>query len=1463
MSVISEFMTSIHEHNISMDLTTMISMDTDAKALQLNSSQHINLEDLKMDSNFAWLLCSLVSTMAWVIYITYYNSRVIGYFITRLINRLFIREGYMHVGSLTCNVLSGKIMFRDVVYITHNYTVRVQDGWLIFRWWRAYVPKDVSEDLSHSDTRLSVMLNGFELHVYNRCELYGFLENVFGLEPQMFPRDDDSSGSGSSGTESKKGNHNSNNAQNHSRRSQQTAALSQGHSWRDLIPVIKVDVASGRVVFGNRLVPTTLSINVEEAHFVYSTKPAASRLDHFMHFTKCKAENFKVILAPSPKYTGMVDDPPRYMGEGFVVLSSNNIELYYYMDEAGLVPEEPEMLQLANGDIVESAPPIWGMDIKCGKGTDFSYGPWADRQRDHLFKFFFPNDCQPLKVTKAPQPGEKRSATSFDIRLSTLNEATVDILFSKNKETNAVHINVGPGSYLEVTMPWVVGQDGYTTKITGQLLHLEATTSLQYRSLVESETLEFTVKCHYPIKWNDHQKWVLNLTGCKATVNLIYAHKWFFQDLVNDWSSKSRPDLLHFVPYTWMITLLMKEFELITLSNEYNWIDCSSQNQENAHIAFCGELFDLSFDLPFCDFLPSTIPLRFWIQGESVDMVLYLPEICTSRNILLALDANAKLLGRDGNLRQRNDGTRKWRNVCQRSNGWVDCWSVPIVALCINYIYHPMPPLGPPPQADITTPEKEEILLSPMRIPRCRKSPGIHFSQDGSQKFDPTTLPPDKVSLELEIGPSVLLIYGAWLRNFMHLKENIFGEDQAFTDMHQSRASTADPASTVERGTDVSTSTAGMDDSDPLKQKEFDPRQYRPFEVSVSITMHDIQAHLVKNCNDGDPPCPVILLERFGFEMKKGYKETQLQLLLSPAILLTSDKVRGHAMFSDEGRTLDEETLEYAWLLEIQLGKLSGKLTAPQLHHLITSLETFVLLAKDAENNLRPPRLPKACHHGLPPLQCSESDPDTRYRCPSGDDIKYRMTRVAIDAVDLYILENSTAFQIWASPIRIATCNLHGHLVKSGVTGVLPAVQVRQYVATGSNFNGGNLNHSNTNTTGSGRSQHNASRAEGMMGELWLEVGSVTLGPLVVEAAMSLPTPEHNLHLVQHRYLRNHDEKHKRLWFLWSGEGSNMKTVGRCGCIGGCAFFGSNRNGAKFFKPSRQDFQDGINMAAFRIHEPGRDPGFGQSILHEGQLVFHTPPYGSQDVSLQEPINGWESVMGNAKLIGTGGLKVASTNERNLNESPGTHAGERSRSVAETNKDSCSRISTASPSPISSHGDTRTLGRRSGANATRDVPYARLVDHSPTNLLPPKLDSDSMLNAERSKSILSVPETDGAPKSSVSDSKLAVDYFNTATAKESLQQGATNIVLVTKPSMSSDVNASESHHSLSLDAEENLRKEVQRTVSMSSENHSEAFYSADEDVIQQPGMSASRTSSLRHSVTLTRQDSSGSNTANR
>lgn len=51
-------------------------------------------------------------------------------------------------------------------------------------------------------------------------------------------------------------------------------------------------------------------------------------------------------------------------------------------------------------------------------------------------------------------------------------------------------MNMGQGSYIESSIPWVTGEDGYTTVIRGQLLLLEATTSMKYRSLLECETLD-------------------------------------------------------------------------------------------------------------------------------------------------------------------------------------------------------------------------------------------------------------------------------------------------------------------------------------------------------------------------------------------------------------------------------------------------------------------------------------------------------------------------------------------------------------------------------------------------------------------------------------------------------------------------------------------------------------------------------------------------------------------------------------------------------------------------------------------------------------------------------------------------------------------------------------------------------------------------------------------------------------
>ena len=130
-------------------------------------------------------------------------------------------------------------MFRDVVYITYDNTLRIQDGYLIFRWWKSYVPKDVGEDLSHSDTRVSIVLNGLEFHVYNRSKLYNQLVKTFNLNMSMFPpEDDDNELTPESVDIDKKQTKWKENFFVDGKRPEAVMA----RTWRDLIPVIKMEI---------------------------------------------------------------------------------------------------------------------------------------------------------------------------------------------------------------------------------------------------------------------------------------------------------------------------------------------------------------------------------------------------------------------------------------------------------------------------------------------------------------------------------------------------------------------------------------------------------------------------------------------------------------------------------------------------------------------------------------------------------------------------------------------------------------------------------------------------------------------------------------------------------------------------------------------------------------------------------------------------------------------------------------------------------------------------------------------------------------------------------------------------------------------------------------------------------------------------------------------------------------------
>ena len=261
--------------------------------------------------------------------------------------------------------------------------------------------------------------------------------------------------------------------------------------------------------------------------------------------------------------------------------------------------------------------------------------------------------------------------------------------------------------------------------------------------------------------------------------------------MVEDWASRSHPDILSFVPYTWKFKFIFKEFELLTAANEYNWIDTSSNNPENAHLAICGKLLSFDFNLPYSEFLPDVVPFLFKISGERLDLSAYLPDTNSSHDILFSLDSSARIVGRDGDVIWKKDLQEgKWRRKCQYSSGWIDCWCVPSLAINIEFQYHPCPMSGPQAQADITTPDKESSLLGPLRPVGPQEagtsSETLSPTQSSSFNFDPTTFEPDVCKVDLEVGPSVAFLYGTLISNFMHMKENLFGEDQRFTPMDDS-----------------------------------------------------------------------------------------------------------------------------------------------------------------------------------------------------------------------------------------------------------------------------------------------------------------------------------------------------------------------------------------------------------------------------------------------------------------------------------------------------------------------------------------------------------------------------------------------------------------------------------------------------------------------------------------------------
>ena len=157
-------------------------------------------------------------------------------------------------------------------------------------------------------------------------------------------------------------------------------------------------------------------------------------------------------------------------------------------------------------------------------------------------------------------------------------------------------------------------------------------TNLSFKYFLNAESARLDVDINYPLRWNDLQVWNINLDLQKSDIYFTFYHKVFFQQLVNDWSSRYMGDLRKFVPYIYDIKLKASDLELILPCNQYNWIDVTIL-ENNAFFEVLAKNAKLDLAFKFEDYLPENmkIPMdvkifdacaRFFVPPTNMNLAL-------------------------------------------------------------------------------------------------------------------------------------------------------------------------------------------------------------------------------------------------------------------------------------------------------------------------------------------------------------------------------------------------------------------------------------------------------------------------------------------------------------------------------------------------------------------------------------------------------------------------------------------------------------------------------------------------------------------------------------------------------------------------------------------------------------------------------------------------------------------------
>jgi hypothetical protein len=143
---------------------------------------------LRADTPPRLFLVEVIVIVVVVLFYLFYFSRTFASLISLILRPILWRKYriYLEIGSIQFSPLGGRLLFRDVVYVGENETVKITMGHITWRYWLWKVRQE--EDLVKEDAktpcRTSISVEGLEWFIYNRTSAFDLLLERLGHKEQ-------------------------------------------------------------------------------------------------------------------------------------------------------------------------------------------------------------------------------------------------------------------------------------------------------------------------------------------------------------------------------------------------------------------------------------------------------------------------------------------------------------------------------------------------------------------------------------------------------------------------------------------------------------------------------------------------------------------------------------------------------------------------------------------------------------------------------------------------------------------------------------------------------------------------------------------------------------------------------------------------------------------------------------------------------------------------------------------------------------------------------------------------------------------------------------------------------------------------------------------------------------------------------------------------------------------------------